>query len=118
MLASIVLYFAHTEALLTIYYPLLVGACGIVRPTVNLNISAGLLKFYWSPLDSECSTVQYRIMSDCGNCSRYITDEISATCSELQLSETATNCTFSVQGMTRGFNGTQSNSTSVTLKGK
>ena len=86
---------------------------------VNLCVSPGQLTFNWTRLDSNCSTVtQYRITSDCGNCSGSVTDETSATCSELQLSETAINCTFSVQGMTRGFTGTRSNSTSVTLKGK
>ena len=62
--------------------------------------------------------MQYHIMSDCGNCSGSVTDEISATCSELQLSETETNCTFRVQGMTRGLTGPQSNPITVTLKGK
>ena len=97
---------------------LLIAACGSESPDVSLtNVGPELLEFSWSQLNSECSTVQYLITSDCGNCSRYVSDEPFATCSNLQLSDTMKNCLFSVTSMTRGFNGTPSTSLTVTLKG-
>ena len=72
-------------------------ACGTVPPVVNLTeVSPGELTFRWSQLASNCQTVQYVITSDCGNC--YINADTLATCSDLQLSVTERNCTFSVNG--------------------
>ena len=97
------------------------AACGDVRAVVDLtkaDVNPGQLTFYWSRLDSECSTVQYFITSDCGNCPGSVIDKTSATCSDLQLSETERNCTFNVMSMTQGFNGTPSDPLTVTLKGE
>ena len=99
-------------------YYVSIDACSEVKPVVYLTkVSQGQLTFNWSRLNSECSTVQYLIISDCGSCPRSINDETSATCSNLQLLETERNCTFSVMSMTRGFNGTSSDPFTVTLKG-
>ena len=78
------------------------------------DVSQGKLTFSWTQIDPNCPTVQYQIMSDCGNCS---TTNTSATCSNLSLSTTERNCTFSVGSVICGFTGPSSNPITVTLKG-
>ena len=96
------------------------AACsGSILPVVNLtDVSPGQLTFTWSQLDSECLVVQYVITSDCGNCSGSVSKDTSAVCSNLQLSDSERNCSFSIISRTRGFTGTPSNPILVTLKGK
>ena len=83
---------------------------------VNLtNVRPDELTFAWTQIDPNCPTVQYNITSDCGSCSTG--SGTSATCSNLQLSATERNCTFSIKSMICGFTGPSSNAVTVTLRG-
>ena len=80
------------------------------------NISSDGVTFSWSQIDLNCPTVQYQITNpDCGNCS--LSGDRSATCSNLPLSTTETDCTFSVASVICGFTGPSSNPITLTLKG-
>ena len=94
-------------------------ACSEVEPKVNLTkVNRGELTFSWSPLASNCPTVQYNITStDCGNCTRHTTNT-STTCAITLASTEIRNCTFSVRGELHGFAGRPSSPITVTLKGK
>ena len=75
-----------------------------------------MLAFNWTPVISNCSTLQYSIVSDCGTCPT-VTNMTTATCSDLQLTTNASLCYFRVTSRACDLTGSPSSPTAVTLKG-
>ena len=76
----------------------------------------GTLVFNWTPVITNCSTLQYSIISDCGTCPT-ITNATTAICSDFQLTTNANLCNFSVSSRACDLTGNPSSPIVVTLKG-
>ena len=76
------------------------------------------LIFNWSPVESNCSALQYIIESDCGTFTTAVTTSTLATCS-FDLSAIADSmCTFTIRSVVCGnISGILSDPLSITLKG-
>ena len=81
-----------------------------------VDVNSKQLVFNWSSEESNCSTLQYNIDSDCGICTNTVTT--FATCS-IDLSAITNNmCTFAIQSVVCGnISGILSDPLSITLKG-
>jgi hypothetical protein len=77
------------------------------------------LEFSWTPVASDiyCSSLLYRIASDCGTCQYYITSETIANCFDLQLTTSAIECHFRVSSVVCDLSGDPSFPVAVILKG-
>ena len=76
------------------------------------EIRPGIVRFSWDPVAPNCSSVQYKITSDCGVCPM-TTDSANVTCSDQQIPSV---CTLHVQSMICGFIGSSSVPVVQTLK--
>ena len=76
------------------------------------------IEFSWTPVASNtnCSSLLYKITSDCGTYP-YVTSETRATCSDLQLTTSATECHFRVSSVVCDTSGDPSSPVAVILKG-
>ena len=81
------------------------------------DVNSEQLIFNWSPAESNCSTLQYSIESDCGTFTTAVTTSTQATCS-VDLSAIADSmCTFAIRSVVCGnISGILSDPLSITLK--
>ena len=96
-----------------------ITAKNLYPPPDNLYLAdaqQGRLVFNWTPVISNCSTLQYNITSDCGTCYTF-TNATTATCSDLQLTTNAVLCHFRVSSRACDLVGNSSSPIAVTLKG-
>ena len=80
------------------------------------DVQPGKLVFNWTPVNSNCSTLQYNITSNCGTCPT-VTNATTAICSDLHLTTNASLCHFRVSSHACGLVGNPSSSFAVNLKG-
>ena len=86
-----------------------------------VGTSSEQLVFNWTSVDSDCSTFQYNITSNCGNCvNTTAVNTTSVTCA-ISLSSADNNvmqCSFSIQSVVcANISGVPSTPLDVTLKG-
>ena len=96
-------------------------ATNLYPPPDNLYLADAqprTLIFNWTPVLSNCSTLQYITSSDCGTCSIVINATTAAAiCSDFQLTTSASLCNFRVSSHACGLSGNPSLPTIVKLKG-
>ena len=98
-----------------------VTATNLYPPPNNLflvDVQPGILVFNWTPAISNCSTLQYNIIttSECGACPT-VANTTTATCSNIQLTTNAVLCHIRVSSRACSLVGNPSLPTAVTLKG-
>ena len=76
------------------------------------RVDTGQLTFTWTPVNSNCPSINYMATLDCGTCS--IPMGTTVNCSGLQLPGV---CSFTVQTMVCGQVGAPSDPLTVTLRG-
>ena len=80
-----------------------------------LSVNPSELLFNWNSVDSNCSSLQYSIISDCGTCSINLQTNIS--CNIGQPTTTEDMCSFAIQSvLCDNITGNLSAPISVTLK--
>ena len=81
-----------------------------------VDVNSEQLVFNWSSVESNCSTLQYSIESDCGTCTN--TEMTLATCSVDLSAITYDMCNFAIQSVVCGnVSGILSDPLSITMKG-
>lgn len=78
------------------------------------NVQPGRLVFSWTA--SNCSSLLYNIISDCGICPS-VTNKTTATCYDLQLMTNASTCHFRISSFVCDLAGNPSFPIPVILKG-
>ena len=86
------------------------------------TVNSRQLVFNWMPIQSNCSSLQYGIESDCGSCSegsQTFLNQTSKTCIVEQPNTDERMCSFAVNSVIcRNISGSFSTPVNVTLKGK
>ena len=85
-----------------------------------VGVSSEQLVFNWTSVDSDCSTLNYNIMSNCGSCiNTTATTTTSVACSiSVNVTDSITQCSFGVQSVVCGnVSGVPSTPLDMTLQG-
>lgn len=92
----------HMHALycyITVTLPIIANISAPISPPSNVRLSDaqdGMLIFNWDSRGPNCESVNYGIISSCGNCPN-TTNSTQITCSDLNLSTSVRLCSFMVR---------------------
>ena len=114
------MHFGNQYNIITMINPT-ITATNLYPPPNNLflvDVQPGTLVFNWTSAISNCSTLQYNIItsSDCGACPT-VTNMTTATCSDIQPTTDAVLCHIRVSSRACNLVGNSTLPTAVTLKG-